>query len=347
MNLRFAMLLSSLLGLPGVALDAPASIENARLEVRADALPAAALEQAARDKASSWVGWSVPAASEALDVCCFTNSFKRRGCSLADRENSWGTTSDHPKSTGPVEVFVLVETKDGKPSRVKIVSPSCPVDGADRRVVWLGPVEPGDSLTALGRLLDVRSDRDKVHDTAIAAVAYHRDARADAMLEKRALDRSLPEDAREQAIFWSGQARGEAGVRILDRVLTAEPDGELRENAVFALSQSSVPQAHDRIKRVAVEDKDPEVRSHALFSLSQTNDPTAGEWIVGRLDAEKDDDVREQAVFALSQLDDGTDWLLKVLRSKRDTETMRRALFWLGQSDDPRALEEISKILDR
>jgi HEAT repeat protein len=96
-----------------------------------------------------------------------------------------------------------------------------------------------------------------------------------------------------------------------------------------------------------VEDKDPEVRSHALFSLSQTNDPTAGEWIVGRLDAEKDDDVREQAVFALSQLDDGTDWLLKVLRSKRDPETMRRALFWLGQSNDPRALEEISKILDR
>ncbi len=66
-----------------------------------------------------------------------------------------------------------------------------------------------------------------------------------------------------------------------------------------------------------------------------------------RLDAEEDDHVREQAVFALSQLKDGTDWLLKVLRSKRDPETIRRALFWLGQSDDPRAFQEIEKILDK
>ena len=56
--------------------------------------------------------------------------------------------------------------------------------------------------------------------------------------------------------------------------------------------------------------------------------------------------MREQAVFALSQLDDGTDWLLKVLRSNRDPETVRQALFWLGQSDDPRALEELTRILD-
>ena len=57
--------------------------------------------------------------------------------------------------------------------------------------------------------------------------------------------------------------------------------------------------------------------------------------------------MREQAVFALSQLEDGTDWLLDVLHSDRDADTKRRALFWLGQSDDPRAMEEIEKILNR
>jgi HEAT repeat protein len=103
----------------------------------------------------------------------------------------------------------------------------------------------------------------------------------------------------------------------------------------------------DRIKQAAVEDRDPDVRAHALFSLSQTRSKGAGEWIVSRLDAEKDDHVREQAVFALSQLPDGTDWLLHVLRSKRDTETVRHALFWLGQSKDPRAFDELEKILDR
>src|SRR5262245_62463546 len=121
MSLRILTLLSSFLCLPGVALEPPASIERARLEVRENVLPASALEQAARDKALSWVGWSVPAVPAVGDACCFTNSFKRRGCSLADRENSWGTSSDHVKS-GPAELFVLVETKDGKPSRVKMRS---------------------------------------------------------------------------------------------------------------------------------------------------------------------------------------------------------------------------------
>jgi hypothetical protein len=196
-------------------------------------------------------------------------------------------------------------------------------------------VEDGASLSALAGLVD--SDEERVSDTALLAIAYHEDARADALLEKRAFDRSLPEKAREQAIFWAGQARGQAGFRLLERVLTAEADG----------GQSSVPEAPDRIKRVAVEDRDADVRAHALFSLTQTEAPGSGEWIVGRLDREQDDHVREQAVFALSQLDDGTDWLLKVLRSKRDPETIRRALFWLGQSEDPRALREIEKILDR
>ena len=98
---------------------------------------------------------------------------------------------------------------------------------------------------------------------------------------------------------------------------------------------------------MALDDRDNQVRAQALFWLAQTNAPGAGEWIVGRLDAESDEHVREQAVFALSQLKDGTDWLLKILRSKRDPETVRRALFWLGQSNDPRALQEIEKILDR
>ena len=346
MSLRLAIMLSTFLCLPGVALEAPTSLRNARVEVRAGVAPAAALEQAARDKAVTWVGWSAPAIPKACDICCFSDSFKSRSCSLAERETSWGMSNGSEKSLSG-DLYVLVETKGGRPSRVKVVSPDCPVDGADRRVVWLGPVDAGTSLTALSRLLDTDADSDKVRDTALLAIAYHRDPRADAILEKRALDRSLPEDARQQAIFWAGQARGDAGFRLIDRVLESEPDGDLRQHAAFALSQSGLPAAPDRIKRVAVEDRDAEVRGHAYFSLSQTDAPGVGQWIVGRLDAERDEEVREQAVFALSQLDDGTDWLLKVLRSKRDPETVRRALFWLGQSKDPRALEEIEKILNR
>jgi len=328
------------------AVDPPASIENARIEVRSGVSPAAALDGVSRGKTAEWVGWSVQAIPDAGNACCFTNNFKRRGCSLSDRDASWGT-SDSFEQSGTTEIYVLVETKAGLVSRVRVVSPSCPVDGARRSLVWLGPVDPGASLAALSRLLEASAKDDDVTEPALAAIAYHADARADAVIERRAFDRSLSEDSRKQAIFWAGNARGEAGYRLVERVLASEPDGDIREHAVFALTQSSVPGAVERIKRVAIEDRDNDVRAQALFWLAQTNAKGAGDWIVGRLDAEQDDHVREQAVFALSQLTDGTDWLLKVLRSKRDPDTIRRALFWLGQSDDPRALQEIEKILEK
>jgi len=335
-----------MLCVPAWAVDAPTSIDDVRLEIGSARNPASALDTVGRGKTAEWVGWSVPAVPDSRDTCCFTSNFKRRGCSLADRDNSWGT-SDAFAGSGTTEIYVLVEVKGGKASRVRVVSPSCPVDGADRRLVWLGPVDAAASLAALSRLLESNVDADDVEEPALAAIAYHADARADALIEKRALDRSLSGDARQQAIFWAGNVRGEAGYRLVERVLATDPDADIREHAVFALTQSSVPGAADRIKRVAIEDRDNEVRAQALFWLAQTNTEGAGAWIVGRLDAEQDDHVREQAIFALSQLADGTDWLLKIMRSQREPETIRRALFWLGQSDDPRALQEIEKILDR
>jgi hypothetical protein len=298
-----------------------------------------------RGKTAEWLGWSVPAMPDAGSACCFSDNFKRTGCSLSGLEKSWGTSKDlaHGDSTA---MFVLVERKGGLATRLRVISPSCPVDGAQRRLVWLGPVDSKASIDALSGMFDAERGVDDVDEPALAAIAYHADARADAVIEKRALDRSLPEAARKQAIFWAGNARGAAGYRLIERVLESDAGGELREHAVFALTQSSVPGAHERIKRVAIEDRDTSVRAQALFWLAQTNVEGAGAWIVARLDSEKDDHVREQAVFALSQLQDGTDWLLKVLRSKRDPETIRRALFWLGQSNDPRAFEELSRILE-
>jgi HEAT repeat protein len=346
MKTTMALVATFTLCLLARAVDVPASIENACVEVRSGTSPSSALDAVGRGKTAEWVGWSFQAVPDAGDACCFTNNFKRRGCSLSDRDTSWGTSDSWAKS-GKTDAYVLVELKAGVALRVRVVSSSCPVDGANRRLVWLGPVDAGTSIAALSRLLDAKLKEDDVEEAALAAIAYHAEARADAVIEKRAFDRSLSEEARKQAIFWAGNARGEAGYRLVERVLATDPDGDIREHAVFALTQSSVPGAADRIKKVAVEDRDNNVRAQALFWLAQTNAKGAGEWIVGRLDAEQDDHVREQAVFALSQLEDGTDWLLKVLRSKRDTETIRRALFWLGQSNDPRALQEIEKILEK
>jgi hypothetical protein len=340
MNLFAAMVLAAISAPAG----APASIQHARIEVRSGTTPAAALAEAARDKEESWVGWSVPAIPKPVEMCCLDDRFKRSGCSLAEGNDSWGTT-DQDVRPGGGQLFVLVQTRDGGPRRMRVLSSTCAVDGADRRVVWLGSVEPGASLDALEPLLDAR--RDEVAGTALAAVAHHADARADAILERRALDRAASKEARQQAMFWAASARGGSGYRLVERVLSSDPSGDIREHAAFALTQSELPEAPGRIRRASVEDRDPDVRAQALFWLAQTQAEGAGKWIVSRLDAERDAHVREQAVFALSQLPDGTDWLLDLVRSDRGADTKKRALFWLGQSDDPRALQEIEKILSR
>ena len=255
---------------------APDSIRHARIEVRSGTTPAAALAELARGKGEAWIGWSVPAIPKPVLMCCLNDRYTSSGCSLGEGSISWGT-SDDDLHAGASHFYVLVQTKEGAPRRARILSPTCPVDGADRRLIWLGAVDSGASLAALELLLD--ADR----DDALAAVAFHADPRADAILERRALDRTASREERQQAMFWAANARGPSGYRLVERILSSDPSG----------------------------------------------------------------DIREQAVFALSQLEDGTDWLLDLVRSDRGVETKRRALFWLGQSDDPRALQEIEKILDR
>src|SRR5262245_46331535 len=193
MSLLLLLAALGLVSLPAWGLEAPATLEKARVETRPGATPAAALADAARSKETTWVGWSVEAIPTLGDVCCFTNRFNRCGCSLGERESSWGSNDKNGGLAS--DLYVFVETKDGAPSRVKMFSENCHVDGADRRVVWLGPVEAGASLAALEKLVD--RDEKKVSETALVAISYHGDARADALIEKRALDRSLREDARE------------------------------------------------------------------------------------------------------------------------------------------------------
>ena len=129
-----APLVSTLCLLPALALDPPTSITNARVEVRAGTSPSAAIDRTVRDRGTSWVGWSVRAVPEAGDMCCFTSSFKRRGCSLGERERSWGSSDRLPGDPTP-EMYVLVQVNGGEPDRVMFLSALCPVDGADRRLV--------------------------------------------------------------------------------------------------------------------------------------------------------------------------------------------------------------------
>ena len=97
-------------------------------------------------------------------------------------------------------------------------------------------------------------------------------------LLRMARDTRLGEETRRQAVFWLGQAAGEAAVRGLDSIVGdggTDRDIEVRKHAVFALSQRSAEEGVPVLIRIARTNRHPELRKTALFWLGQSEDPRA------------------------------------------------------------------------
>ncbi len=346
MSARLA--LAAALALAAPALAGPERIADARITARAAADPAPVVATLGA-AAPEWLAWTVPGLPAAADLCCFTGNWRIRRCSLAGRDQGWGTQSDPDAAAPPTELLVLAEIERGRVTALRSAGPSCPIDGAGRTVTWLDGVDPDASLALLDGIARAAAPHrgEEAGDGALAALAHHLSPAADRRLAALAGDPGLDRDRREQALFWAGTSRGRAGYELLDRTLAAEPDADLRGPATFALSQSPVPEAAARLRRVAREDHDPEVRGQALFALTQepARPEEAADWILDAIAHDADAEVREQGVFALSELEGGTAHLIRLLRETRDPELRRQALFWLGQSEDPQALAEIERLL--
>lgn len=81
---------------------------------------------------------------------------------------------------------------------------------------------------------------------------------------------------RRSAVFWLGQAAGNAATRgLTDLVEDRTADQEVRETAVFALSQRPKDEGVPALIRIARENPDPELRRKAIFWLGQSDDPRA------------------------------------------------------------------------
>ena len=91
-----------------------------------------------------------------------------------------------------------------------------------------------------------------------------------------ARDGTAPRRSREQAVFWLGEAAGEAAVKDLTAMVGDDSlDRDVREHAVFALSQQPRDVGVPALIQIARTNRDPEVRKKAFFWLGQTGDPRA------------------------------------------------------------------------
>jgi hypothetical protein len=333
-------------------------LQNAKLETRAMQGSLAATFQGIVGSQSSpmWIAYAAPAIPGERQMCCWntTNNVTCQGCSL---EPQPAGTPAFPQQSAPVrlegapEFFVFYRVEGKQVGRIRQFSMDCNIDAGGLQVFWLTGVNAAESVALLESLMpttDFREDR-RMTDSAISAIALHRDPAADASLD-RMVAASKPEQVRRQAAFWLGNARGQHGYETITRLLRDDPSDAVRENAVNALAQSKQPDAITTLVSVARDDKSPKVRGQALFWVAQRAESRISEDAIRRaIESDPETQVKKRAVFALTQMPNGNGvpMLIDVARSNKNEAVRKEAMQWLGRSKDSRALKFFEDVLSK
>jgi hypothetical protein len=177
-----------------------------------------------------------------------------------------------PCEPGPARV--ALQKRGGQIGRMRTYVGGAWRPAGDARVTDLGAAP---AAAAAHFLLDlaVRSPGAAGHDAVFPAVL------ADSVtvwpdLLRLARATAVPRETRRSAVFWLGQAAGEAATRGLTELVDdASVELELKESAVFALSQLRGGEGIAALIRIARTHASPGVRKKALFWLGQSDDPRA------------------------------------------------------------------------
>lgn len=134
----------------------------------------------------------------------------------------------------------------------------------------LGELDP---LEAADDLLWIASTSDGDVEEAILGAIVAEGFEDHARLVGIARDDARPDDVRESAVFWLGQAASDKATAQLT-ALVDDDDEELsiREHAIFALSQRPLDECFEPLKRVATSSRHPQLREKAFFWLAQHDD---------------------------------------------------------------------------
>jgi hypothetical protein len=352
--------------LVALILAAPAAAQsrftNARTETRSAAQGLQREIQAAAARGGIvWIGYRAPMIAGHRQMCCFDGPADSTGCcGMCRLEGGSGVsmnTGDALQQRGsrialesPTEFLVLARFENQVLTRIRTFTPDCDVDAGSTAVVWLTDVKPDESVAWLSTVATSASDtgdrRERTGKQAVTAVALHDVPSADRALEAFVAT-NQPEWLRSDTAFWLGSARGEAGVRLLTRMIQQDPSDKVRDKVTFGLSVSQAPSALPTLIATAKNDKSPHVRGQALFWLAQKAGKEAVATIADAIERDPETEVKKKAVFALSQLpkDEGVPKLIDVARNNRNPEVRKQAFFWLGQSKDPRALQFFEDVL--
>jgi hypothetical protein len=184
-----------------------------------------------------------------------------------------GDEVEYDCEPGPVRVSLTVRTGHVRSLRTYVGGHwVTPLRAA--AVTDLGTASPRDAVEFL---LDLATREDtRGGEEAILPATLADSVVVWPMLLKLARNDRAPQRTRRQAVFWLGQAAGDAATRgLTDLVNDAGVDRDVREQAVFALSQQPRDAGVPALIRIARTHPEPAVRRKAIFWLGQSGDPRA------------------------------------------------------------------------
>ena len=292
-----------------------------------------------RQNSVTWIGYSVPVVNK------FSSGWN--SSQIAYLEGNGDVTVNDAEETARSSdhAVVLLRIADGIVAKIRVESPERELDAGSLRFVWLNGVSADDSVQVLTDLAK-QSDARHLRDSAVFAISIHQTNTATTALISLA-DAGNDLGLREKAAFWLANERGKDGLAAIQRFAHEDNDPKFREKLTFDLTLSKDSTALNELIRMAHEDASPQVRKQAQFWMATKGGKRVTEDLRTLATNDPNEQIRKSAVFALSRLpgDEAATQLIAVADSSKDPVVRKQAVFWLGQSNDPRALEYLTKIL--
>jgi HEAT repeat protein len=298
-----------------------------------------ALDNAKKGAGIAWIGYSVPVVSK------FSNGWRSNDIEyLEGTSSSEVTQSDDNRKTFD-HANILLRVADGAVTKIRVSEPDRQLDAGGVHFMWLTTVNPDDSVRILTDLAK-QDDPRRVRENAVFAISIHQTNSATTALISLA-DPKNDLALREKAAFWLANQRGPEGLAAIKQFAHNDTDPKFREKLTFDLTLSKDPSALDEIIRMAHEDASPQVRKQAQFWMANKGGKRVTEDLRAIATNDPNEQIRKSAVFALSRLpgEEAATQLIAVADSSKDPTVRRQAIFWLGQSNDPRALEYLTRLL--
>jgi hypothetical protein len=292
-----------------------------------------------QQKDAVWVGYSIPVVNK------FSSGWSSSRIDYLEGNNGANVNDSEVNNQSSDHAVILLRVADGAVMKLHVESPERQLDAGGLRFVWLNGGEADDSVRVL---TDVARRGDALHlrDSAVFAISVHQTSAATAALIGLAAP-SNDLGLREKAAFWLANQRGQDGLAAIQKFAREDSDPKFREKLAFDLTLSKEPAALNELIRMAHEDASPQVRKQAQFWMANKGGKRVTDDLRAIATNDPNEQIRKSAVFALSRLpgDEAATQLIAVADSSKDPAVRRQAIFWLGQSNDPRALEYLTKIL--